>query len=199
MRQVVAYATARGIRVVPEIDMPGHASSIAVAYPDLMSAPGPYRMEREWGVHKPTLDPTRDEVYQFVDTIVGELAAIFPDPYLHIGGDEVDASQWRASPSIQAFMQQNGLADTHALQAYFNQKLEKILEKHQRQMVGWDEIYHPSPPRSIVIQSWRGARLAGRQRAGRLSGHPLHRFHLDQPQSTAYHYRNEIPAAAAGG
>ncbi|WP_164076081.1 family 20 glycosylhydrolase, partial [Stenotrophomonas maltophilia] len=72
----------------------------------------PYRMEREWGVHKPTLDPTRDEVYQFVDTIVGELAAIFPDPYLHIGGDEVDASQWRASPSIQAFMQQNGLADT---------------------------------------------------------------------------------------
>ncbi len=156
MRQVVAYATARGIRVVPEIDMPGHASSIAVAYPDLMSAPGPYRMEREWGVHKPTLDPTRDEVYQFVDTIVGELAAIFPDPYLHIGGDEVDASQWRASPSIQAFMQKNGLADTHALQAYFNQKLEKILEKHQRQMVGWDEIYHPSLPRSIVIQSWQG-------------------------------------------
>ena len=83
MRRVVAYATARGIRVVPEIDMPGHASSIAVAYPDLMSAPGPYRMEREWGVHKPTLDPTRDEVYQFVDTIVGELAAIFPDLSAH--------------------------------------------------------------------------------------------------------------------
>ena len=175
MRQVVAYATARGIRVVPEIDMPGHASSIAVAYPDLMSAPGPYRMEREWGVHKPTLDPTRDEVYQFVDTIVGELAAIFPDPYLHIGGDEVDAGQWRASPSIQAFMQQNGLADTHALQAYFNQKLEKILEKHQRQMVGWDEIYHPSLPRSIVIQSRQGQDSLGASARDGYQG-ILHRF-----------------------
>lgn len=192
MQQVVAYATARGIRVVPEIDMPGHASSIAVAYPELMSAPGPYRMEREWGVHKPTLDLSRDEVYQFVDTIVGELAAIFPDPYLHIGGDEVDASQWRASSSIQAFMQKNGLADTHALQAYFNQKLEKILEKHQRQMVGWDEIYHPSLPRSIVIQSWQGQDSLGASAQDGYQGILSTGFYLDQPQSTAYHYRNEI-------
>lgn len=73
-------------------------------------------------------------------------------------------------------MQQNGLADTHALQAYFNQKLEKILEKHQRQMVGWDEIYHPSLPRSIVIQSWQGQDSLGASARGRLSGHSLHRF-----------------------
>jgi len=192
MRQVVAYATARGIRVVPEIDLPGHASSIAVAYPELMSAPGPYRMERRWGVHPPTLDPTRDEVYRFVDTIVGELAAIFPDPYLHIGGDEVDASQWKASSSIQAFMRQHQLADTHALQAYFNQRLEKILEKHQRQMVGWDEIYHPSLPRSIVIQSWQGQDSLGAGAQEGYQGILSTGFYLDQPQSTAYHYRNEI-------
>lgn len=192
MQQVVAYATARGIRVVPEIDLPGHASSIAVAYPELMSAPGPYPMEREWGVHKPTLDPTRDEVYQFVDAIIGELTAIFPDPYLHIGGDEVDASQWKASASIQAFMQKNQLADTHALQAYFNQKLEKILEQHQRRMVGWDEIYHPSLPRTIVIQSWQGPDSLGASAQDGYQGILSTGFYLDQPQSTAYHYRNEI-------
>lgn len=192
MQQVVAYATARGIRVVPEIDLPGHASSIAVAYPELMSAPGPYPMEREWGVHKPTLDPTRDEVYRFVDAIIGELAAIFPDPYLHIGGDEVDASQWKASASIQAFMQKNQLADTHALQAYFNQKLEKILERHQRRMVGWDEIYHPSLPRTIVIQSWQGPDSLGASAQDGYQGILSTGFYLDQPQSAVYHYRNEI-------
>ena len=192
MQQVVAYASARGIRVVPEIDLPGHASSIAVAYPELMSAPGPYSMERKWGVHLPTLDPTRDEVYRFVDGIIGELAAIFPDPYLHIGGDEVDASQWKQSKTIQTFMQQHQLADTHALQAYFNQKLEKILEQHQRQMVGWDEIYHPSLPRSIVIQSWQGQDSLGASAQDGYQGILSTGFYLDQPQSAAYHYRNEI-------
>ncbi|WP_431223953.1 beta-N-acetylhexosaminidase [Serratia sp. L9] len=192
MQQVVAYATARGIRVVPEIDLPGHASTIAVAYPELLSAPGPYQMERRWGVHKPTLDPANDQVYQFVDGIIGELTAIFPDPYLHIGGDEVDATQWKESKAIQAFMQQNQLADTHALQAFFNQKLEKILEKHQRRMVGWDEIYHPTLPRTIVIQSWQGPDSLGASAQDGYQGILSTGFYLDQPQSTAYHYRNEI-------
>ncbi|MHA7845132.1 family 20 glycosylhydrolase [Serratia sp. D1N4] len=192
MQQVVAYATARGIRVVPEIDLPGHASTIAVAYPELMSAPGPYQMERAWGVHKPTLDPANSRVYQFVDNIIGELVAIFPDPYLHIGGDEVDASQWNESKSIQAFMQQNQLADAHALQAFFNQKLENILEKHQRRMVGWDEIYHPVLPHNIVIQSWQGPDSLGASAQDGYQGILSTGFYLDQPQSTAYHYRNEI-------
>ncbi|MFZ1874447.1 MAG: family 20 glycosylhydrolase [Chania sp.] len=192
MQQVVAYATARGIRVVPEIDLPGHASTIAVAYPELMSAPGPYQMERAWGVHKPTLDPANSRVYQFVDNIIGELVAIFPDPYLHIGGDEVDASQWNESKSIQAFMQQNQLADAHALQAFFNQKLENILEKHQRRMVGWDEIYHPALPHNIVIQSWQGPDSLGASAQDGYQGILSTGFYLDQPQSTAYHYRNEI-------
>ncbi|KFK94066.1 MULTISPECIES: family 20 glycosylhydrolase [unclassified Serratia (in: enterobacteria)] len=192
MQQVVAYATARGIRVVPEIDLPGHASTIAVAYPELMSAPGPYQMERAWGVHKPTLDPANSKVYQFVDSIIGELVAIFPDPYLHIGGDEVDATQWQESKSIQAFMQQNQLADAHALQAFFNQKLEKILEKHHRRMVGWDEIYHPALPHNIVIQSWQGPDSLAASAQDGYQGILSTGFYLDQPQSTAYHYRNEI-------
>ena len=93
-----------------------------------MSAPGLYEMERHWGVLKPVLDPTKEATYAFADAMVSELAAIFPDPYLHIGGDEVDDSQWKANPAIQQFMRDHKLADSHALQAYFNRKLETILK-----------------------------------------------------------------------
>ncbi|MBD8164752.1 beta-N-acetylhexosaminidase [Erwinia persicina] len=192
MREIVSYAASRGVRVVPEIDFPGHASALAVAMPELMSAPGPYQMERGWGVFKPLLDPTREQVYQFIDTLVGEVAAIFPDPYLHIGGDEVDASQWNASASIREFMQQKGLKDSHALQAYFNQRVEAILEKHQRRMAGWDEIYHPDLPRSILIQSWRGQDALGEAAKNNYRSILSTGFYLDQAQPAAFHYRNEV-------
>ncbi|MGR5943733.1 beta-N-acetylhexosaminidase [Enterobacter sp. C4G1] len=192
MREIVRYATDRGIRVVPEIDMPGHASAIAVAYPELMSAPGPYEMERHWGVLKPVLDPTKKATYSFAEAMVSELAAIFPDPYLHIGGDEVDDTQWKENAAIQKFMRDNKLADSHALQAYFNRKLETLLEKHHRQMVGWDEIFHPDLPKSILIQSWQGQDALGQVADKGYKGILSTGFYLDQPQSTAYHYRNEI-------
>jgi len=199
MRDIVRYATARGVRVVPEIDMPGHASAIAVAYPELMSAPGPYAMERHWGVLKPVLDPTKEATYAFAEAMVSELAAIFPDPYLHIGGDEVDDTQWKENKAIQQFMRDNKLADSHALQAYFNRKLETILEKHHRQMVGWDEIYHPDLPKSILIQSWQGQDALGEVAKQGYKGILSTGFYLDQPQSTAYHYRNEIVPQGLNG
>lgn len=192
MRDIVSYASERGVRVVPEIDFPGHASALAVAMPQLISAPGPYQMERGWGVFKPLLDPSNEQVYQFIDTLVGEVAAIFPDPYIHIGGDEVDASQWNSSEAVRQFMQQQGLKDAHALQAYFNQRVEKILEKHQRQMVGWDEIYHPDLPRSIVIQSWQGPDALGEVAKNNYRGILSTGFYLDQAQPASYHYRNEV-------
>lgn len=192
MREIVRYATARGIRVVPEIDMPGHASAIAVAYPELMSAPGPYEMERHWGVLKPVLDPTKEATYAFAEAMVTELTAIFPDPYLHIGGDEVDDTQWKNNAAIQTFMRDNSLTDSHALQAYFNRKLETILEKHHRRMVGWDEIFHPDLPKSILIQPWQGQDALGQVAEKGYKGILSTGFYLDQPQSTAYHYRNEI-------
>lgn len=199
MKEVVRYAADRGIRVVPEIDMPGHASAIAVAYPELMSAPGPYDMERHWGVLKPVLDPSKETTYAFAEAMIGELAAIFPDPYLHIGGDEVDDSQWKANPTIQAFMREKGLADSHALQAYFNRRLEAILEKYHRQMVGWDEIYHPDLPKSILIQSWQGQDALGEVAKQGYRGILSTGFYLDQPQYAAYHYRNEIVPQGLNG
>ena len=192
MRDVVRYAADRGVRVVPELDIPGHASAIAVAMPELIAAPGPYQMERGWGVFKPLLDPSNEAVYRVIDTLVGEMAAIFPDPWLHIGGDEVDAQQWNDSPRIQQFMREKGLADSHALQAWFNQRVEKILEKHQRRMVGWDEIWHPDLPKSILIQSWQGQDALGGVAKQDYRGILSTGFYLDQPQFASYHYRNEV-------
>ncbi len=155
-REIVAYARDRGIRVVPEFDIPGHTSAWFVGYPDLASAPGPFHIEREFGVFDPVMAPTRESTYKFLDTFIGEMAAIFPDHFMHIGGDENNGVEWKANPRIQAFMREHNLHDTAALQNYFNQRLLKILEKHGKHMIGWDEILTPDLPKDVVVQSWRG-------------------------------------------
>jgi len=155
-REIVAYARERGIRVVPEFDIPGHTSAWFVGYPDLASAPGPFHIEREFGVFDPVMDPTRESTYKFLDTFIAEMAAIFPDHFMHIGGDENNGVEWKANPRIQTFMREHNLKDTAALQNYFNQRLLKILEKHGKHMIGWDEILTPDLPKDIVVQSWRG-------------------------------------------
>src|SRR3984957_652098 len=154
--EIVAYARDRGIRVVPEFDIPGHTSAWFVGYPDLASAPGPFHIEREFGVFDPVMDPTRENTYKFLDTFIAEMAAIFPDRFMQIGGDENNGVEWKANPRIQAFMREHNLHDIAALQNYFNQRLFKILEKHGKHMVGWDEILTPDLPKDIVVQSWRG-------------------------------------------
>jgi hexosaminidase len=158
VREIVGYARDRGIRVVPEFDMPGHSRSWFVGYPDLASAPGPYTIRREFGVESAAMDPTRESTYKFIDNFIREMAELFPDPYMHIGGDESDGSQWKANPRIVAFMKQHDLKDTAALQTYFNQRLLGILKKNGKHMMGWDEILTPVLPRDVVVQSWRGTR-----------------------------------------
>jgi hexosaminidase len=155
-REIVAYAHDRGIRVVPEFDMPGHTSAWFVGYPDLASAPGPFQIERKFGVFDPVMDPTRESTYKFLDSFIGEMAAIFPDHFMHIGGDENNGAEWRANLRIQEFMRAHNLKDTAALQNYFNQRLLKLLEKHGKHMIGWDEILTPDLPKDIMVQSWRG-------------------------------------------
>jgi hexosaminidase len=156
VREVIAYAQDRGIRVVPEFDVPGHTTSWLVGYPELASAPGPYEIERNWGVFDPTIDPTRESTYLFLDALIGEMAALFTDPCFHIGGDEVTGKQWKSSAHIRAFMRKNHLKTTEDLQAYFNRRLQKVVAKYGKRMEGWDEILDPDLPRDIVIQSWRG-------------------------------------------
>jgi hexosaminidase len=156
IRDLIAYAADRGIRVVPEFDMPGHSTSWFVGYPELASAPGPYQIERKWGIFDPAMDPTRQETYEFLDEFIGEMAKLFPDEYFHIGGDEVNGKQWNANPKIRDYIRSQRLRDNHHLQAHFNQRLQKIVSKHGKTMLGWDEILHPDLPKETVIQSWRG-------------------------------------------
>lgn len=157
IREIIGYARERGIRVMPEFDIPGHATSWLVGYPELGSAPGPYQIERAAGIFEPALDPTREQTYKFLDVFFGEMASLFPDAYIHIGGDENEGKQWDRNPQIQAFMKEKGIKDNHALQAYFNQRVLKILQKHGKKMIGWEEILHPEVPTDAVIHSWRGA------------------------------------------
>ena len=189
LRAVVAYARDRGIRVVPEFDMPGHAQSWFVGYPQYASAPGPYTVAREFGVHDPVFDPTREETYRFIDGFVAEMAGIFPDAYWHVGGDENNGRQWTANPKIQDFMRRHGLKDNAALQVYFNQRLLAILTRHGKRMVGWDEILHPDLPKTIAIQSWRGvASLAAAARQG-YDGILSSGYYLDAMNTAAELYR----------
>ncbi len=188
VKEIIAYARDRGIRVVPEFDIPGHSTSWLVGYPELGSAPGPYTIERRPGIFEPALDPTREEVYKFLDTFLGEMAALFPDEYLHIGGDENEGKQWDRNPAIQAYMKKNGIKDNHALQAYFNTRLLKILQKHKKKMVGWDEILQPELPKDAMIQSWRGtAALADAARKG-YDGILSNGYYIDLIQPAAQHY-----------
>lgn len=191
VKEVIEYAALLGIRVVPEFGMPGHASAIAVAYPELMAEVKPYEMERHWGVFKPLLDISKPEVYQFVDSLIEEMTAIFPDQYLHIGGDEVDPEQWLNNKDIQALMAKHSLKNGHDLQNYFNTQIQPIIAKHQRIMMGWDEIFHQDLPKDIVVQSWRGHdslnEVANSGHLGILSTG----FYIDQPQYSDYHYRND--------
>src|ERR1041385_2910205 len=195
VREIIAYARDRGIRVMPEFDIPGHSTSWLVAYPEIGSAPGPYKIERGAGIFEPALDPTREQTYRFLDTFLGEMAGLFPDEYMHIGGDENEGKPWDRNPQIQAFMKEKGIKDNHALQAYFNQRILKILQKHHKKMIGWDEILHPDLPKDAVIQSWRGpASLADAAKKG-FNGILSAGYYIDLIFPAAQHYlADPIPA-----
>lgn len=156
IKEIVKYANDRGIRVIPEIDVPGHASAFLTAYPEISSKDTIYQIERYAGVFNPTLDPTNDKTYEILDTLFSEITPLFPDAYFHIGGDENEGKHWDENKDIQKFMQLNKLEDNHALQTYFNIKLERILKKYNKKLMGWDEIMTPNIPTTAVIHSWRG-------------------------------------------
>jgi hexosaminidase len=187
-REVIGYARDRGIRVIPEFDMPGHATAWFVGYPELASAPGPYQIERQWGIFDPAMDPTREETYPFLDAFIGEMAALFPDEYFHIGGDEVNGKQWDANPRIQEFLRAQGIKGNEALQAYFTRRVQAMVQKHGKKMIGWDEILSKDMPPSILVQSWRGQKaLADAARQG-VGGVLSNGYYLDLGYSAAHHY-----------
>ena len=189
VKEIIAYARDRGIRVVPEFDMPGHTTAWFVGYPELASGRGPYSIERHWGIFDPAMDPTREEIYTFLDAFIGEMAELFPDAYFHVGGDEVNGKQWNRNPRIQAFMREHGIKDATSLQAYFNTRVLPLVVKHGKKPVGWDEVLAAGVPKDVVIQSWRGQQsLAAATRQGYM-GILSNGYYLDLMFPASRHYQ----------
>jgi hexosaminidase len=188
IRDILAYARDRGIRVVPEFDMPGHSTAWFVGYPEIASGTGPYQIERRWGVFDPAMDPTNEKTYKFLDEFFAEMAKLFPDQFFHVGGDEVNGKEWNANSKIQEFKKVHEIKNNEALQAYFSQRVQELVLKHGKTPIGWDEILVPGVPQTIVIQSWRGAEsLAAAAKAG-YRGILSNGYYIDLGWSAARHY-----------
>jgi hexosaminidase len=199
IREVIEYARDRGIRVVPEFDMPGHSTAWFAGYPELASGSGPYAIERQWGVFDPAMDPTDEKTYKFLSEFIGEMARLFPDQFFHIGGDEVNGKEWDANPKIRAFMKSHHIKSNVELQAYFSGRVQDLVTKHKKTPIGWDEVLVPGVPKAIVIQSWRGVdSLAAAAKDG-YRGILSNGYYLDLGWSAARHYAMDPlggPAAA---
>ncbi len=197
MRSIIAYAAERGIRVLPEFDVPGHTTSWLVSHPELASLPGPYAIERHWGVFNPVMDPTQEATYALLADFLGEMSELFPIPYIHIGGDENNGVQWNANPRIQDFIREKGLKDNAGLHAYFNRRIDAILAKHGKRVVGWDEILNPELPRDCVIHSWRGAESLAEAANMGFDGLLSNGYYIDLCYPASAHYlQDPIPEAS---
>jgi len=156
VRELVAYAAQRNITIVPEIEMPGHATAAVLAYPQLgTTKKAPTTGLSDWGIY-PTLYDVDDATFGFLENVLTEVMALFPSEYIHVGGDEAVKDQWRASSKVQARMQELGIKDEHGLQSYFLQRIEKFLNRHGRKMIGWDEILEGGLAPNAAVMSWRG-------------------------------------------
>jgi hexosaminidase len=167
VRALVAYAQARHVTIVPEIEMPGHALAAIVAYPRLGVVEAPAAVSSDWGVF-PWLYNADEETFGFLQDVLDEVMELFPSRYIHIGGDEAVKDQWKASPRMQARMRALGIGDEAALQGYFTARVAKYLADHGRRAIGWDEILEGGLPAGTAVMSWRG--VEGAEKAARL-GH----------------------------
>ncbi len=196
MKDLILFADTFGIRVVPEFDIPGHTTSWLVGYPELGSHPGPYKVGTTFGVQNAAMDPTNKDLYPFLDEFLGEMAVLFPDSYIHIGGDEVNEKVWEAQEHIRTYKEMNGFRSNEALQAYFNREILTILTKYGKKMIGWDEILQPELGNGhILIQSWRGRKAMYEAAEQGYKSILSNGYYIDLCQPSRYHYLNDpIPA-----
>jgi len=160
VRDLVAYAAERAVTIVPEIEMPGHATATLVAYPQFAaSATPPTAVPSDWGIYPNVYAPS-EETFTFLTDVLTEVMALFPGQYIHVGGDEVEKTQWLESPAARARMKELGSTDPAVIPAYFTRRIGTFLEAHGRRMVGWDEILHPDMAKGAVVMSWQGTKGA---------------------------------------
>ncbi len=156
VREIVAHAKARGVRIVPEIEMPGHATAALVAYPQLAASAKPATaVPADWGVYAHVYS-VEEPTFEFLEDVLDEVMEMFPGEWIHVGGDEVEKTQWAQSPQAQARMRELGITEPAGLQGYFTQRIGRYLQAHGRRLVGWDEILTPGLARNAIVMSWRG-------------------------------------------
>ncbi|MBK9416509.1 MAG: family 20 glycosylhydrolase [Flavobacteriales bacterium] len=186
IREVVAYAAARHINVVPEIELPGHAMAALAAYPHLGCTGGPYEVQKGWGVFEDVFCAGNDSTFAMLEDVLVEVMELFPSPYIHIGGDECPKEAWKSCSKCQARKKAEGLKDEHELQSWFIQRIEKFVNAKGRKIIGWDEILEGGLAPNAAVMSWQG--IEGGIAAAR-SGH----YAVMSPGSHCYfdHYQGD--------
>lgn len=213
IKDLINYARERGIEIVPEFDMPGHTKSWFAGHPELASAPGPYEpgspmnikdlmgkdgnfsIEAFQTLPLPVMDPTKESTYTFLDKFIGEMAALFPSTFMHVGADENNGAAWKQNPAIAAFMKKNNMQSTHELQAYFVKRVEKIYAKYHKQMIGWEELFSTDLPKNVTVQIWQNPAYIEKAMS---NGNPMLLsigFYTDLFMPAYIHYNNpDMPA-----
>jgi hexosaminidase len=156
VREIVKYAAERYITVIPEIEMPGHATAALAAYHNLGCTGGPYKVETKWGIFKDVFCAGNEETFEFLQNVIDEVMCMFPSNFIHIGGDEVPKDRWKECPKCQARIKEEGLRDEHGLQSYFINRMDKYLTSKGRRLIGWDEILDGGLAPGATVMSWRG-------------------------------------------
>lgn len=156
IREVVAYAAERGVQIVPEIEMPGHALAALAAYPELSCTGGPFEVGTKWGVYDDVFCAGNDQVFALLEDVLSEVTELFPGKFVHIGGDECPKTRWKACAKCQARIRREGLADEHELQSYFIRRIATFLAARNKRLIGWDEILEGGLAPDATVQSWRG-------------------------------------------
>lgn len=162
IKEVVKYAQDRFITIIPEIDIPGHTLAVLTSYPNLGCTGGPYQVGRGWGIYEDVLCAGNDEVFNFLDDVFSEIATLFPSAYIHIGGDECVKNRWMACPKCKKRIKEEGIkadaqhSEGELLQSYFIKRVDKIIAKNGKKLIGWDEILEGGIAPNATIMSWRG-------------------------------------------
>jgi hexosaminidase len=184
IREIVAYARGKHIMVVPEIEMPGHASAALAAFPELSCNGGPYTPNAEGGVFAGVYCAGKDETFEFLQNVLAEVRQLFPGQYIHIGGDEVPKDNWQKCPRCQARMKQEGLKNEHELQSYFIRRIEKFVNAQGRNLIGWSEIREGGLAQNAVVMDWIGGAVEAASAGHDVIMSPTKSCYLDYYQST---------------
>jgi len=185
IKEIVAYAAARYVTVVPEIEMPGHSMAALASYPELSCTGGPFEVSTKWGIREDVYCAGSERTFEFLEDVLSEVIELFPSEFIHVGGDECPKTRWEKCAKCQARIKAEGLADEHELQSYFIRRIERFLNGKGRRLIGWDEILEGGLAPNATVQSWRG--MSGAVAAAK-SGHdvivsPTSHCYLDYAQA----------------